>query len=329
MAKETKIFECINTEASNNCLTVDQLIKEGKIKAQIPPNVALYHTPAIEAVNFKPTPNAKIIKRSGAYIVLGSDRPDSNRSGFGAKGSNKASTIDLVVGRMASANKGKGPGFMMNVDNSFTADAARVYISQLTNVDTNFGIAGGGVSLVQNRCAAVVLKADAVRLIGREGIKIVTGKARGAKGDSHGEPNSRGGRISQPAPPIELIAGNNIEPREVPGGKFLPGGTIDILQPIPLGKNTRDAFADLHKIIGELWSAVFNLALVQSGVNTAVGVNPIMPWIPSAVAASTPIHLSYVINSLYHTRANATMWELNYTNPAGYKYICSRNVKTT
>jgi len=162
--------------------------------------------------------------------------------------------------------------------------------------------------------------------VANEGIKIITGRPRIESGEAT---NSKGGKIIQPAPPIELIAGNNTESKNIPGGKYLPGGTVETLQPIPLGDNTKDALVGLYEIMGELWSAVFNMALVQSGVNTAVGVNPLMPWIPSAVGASMPVHLSYVVNSLYHTRANATLWELNYTNPAGYKYICSTNVKTT
>jgi|TARA_Y100000034_G_scaffold60946_1_gene74026 hypothetical protein len=345
MAKVKKIFECVEwdpideetgpnalgtvTKRPSTCQTVAELIAEGKIKGGTPPGSALYHVSGPPVPHdFKPARNAQQIQKGDAYIVLGSDRPDSVRSGWGAKGAQKASTIDIVVGRMSSANGGKGPPPGTKVDNSFSADAARAYISQLTNVDTNFGLAQGGNALSQNGCSAVVLKADAVRLIGRQGIKIVTGKARGVKGNKHGEPNSRGGKIGCPAPPIELIAGNNVEPRTIPGGKYLPGGTIETLQPVPLGKNTRDALQELNGIVGELWSAVFNLALVQSGVNTALGVSP-FAWQPAAVGVALPLHLTYVVNSLYHTRANASMWELNYCNPAGYKYICSRNVKTT
>ena len=59
-----------------------------------------------------------------------------------------------------------------SVDN-FGADAARIYISQLTNVDTNFGISEGKTGLLKAR-SAVAIKADGVRIVAREGIKLVT-----------------------------------------------------------------------------------------------------------------------------------------------------------
>ena len=227
---------------------------------------------------------------------------------------------------MASANEGAGPTPGSFVDNSFAADAARIYISQMTDIDKNFGLEGSALPTPRS---GIAIKADGVRIIGREGIKIVTGPAKGFVGfGSTGETNSVGGQLESAAP-IELIAGNFVGDKQVPGGKFLPSEKIPSLQPVNLGKNTRDAIQELSDIVGEIWSALFNFALAQSGVNTAVGVNPIMPWIPAAVAVATPIHLSYVINSLYHTRVNKTMWELNYLSPMGSKYICSRNVKTT
>jgi len=330
MAKEIKLFNCDNTGTPESCLTLNDLLDQGVTPRHLPSNSGLYQTTAQSSgVEFKRARNAKQIKKGGAYIVLGSDRPTSIASGYGSKGAQNAATIDLVVGRMSSVNEGHGAAPLAKVDNSFVADAARIYISQLTDVDTNFGLAGGEEgSLSQRGCSAIGIKADGVRIVGRQGIKIVTGKAQGTKAGAHGELNSRGGKITTPAPPIELIAGNNITPMKIPGGKFLPGGTIEMLQPIPLGTNTIDALQDLSDIVGELWSAVFNFALIQTGQNIAFGTSP-FAWQPAAVAAATPGHLSYVINSLYQTRVNNTLWQLNYLNPLGYKYICSRSVKTT
>ena len=36
-----------------------------------------------------------------------------------------------------------------------------------------------------------------------------------------------------------------------------------------------------------------------------------------------------VLGSLFHTRINSIMYEMNYLWPFGYKYICSTNVKLT
>ena len=180
------------------------------------------------------------------------DRPVDSASGYGGKGSNRSQTIDIVVGRMSSARGGLGPAATLTIDeddtaglmygyvqgdpvavveNSFAADAARIYISQMTDVDSNFGLAEGQVGKKDAR-SAVAIKADGVRIIGREGVKIVTGRSHAFSGvGQHGELLSTGGSIKQPAPPIELIAGNN--------DKYLQG--------VARGENVRDALRQLGR----------------------------------------------------------------------------------
>ena len=53
-------------------------------------------------------------------------------------------------------------------------DAARIYISQKTDVDKNFGIVPGSVGNLEAK-SAIAAKADSIRIIGRMGIKLVTG----------------------------------------------------------------------------------------------------------------------------------------------------------
>ena len=102
----------------------------------------IFHTPLTSrTINFKKAHNELVFENEGSYIVLGTDRPQGTESGYGAKGSDRANSIDLVVGRMASAKGGEGPKKGTFVDNSFYADAARIYISQLTDIDKNFGLA--------------------------------------------------------------------------------------------------------------------------------------------------------------------------------------------
>jgi len=328
-AGEDATVTTIASETKNPaCITIDELVKKGHTPNIVPPRTGLFNTAVLdESVNFQAPLGSNSTKYGDAYITLSSDMPSGLLSGFGGKGAKKASTIDLVVGRMASVNDGAGPGPTKTVGNNFFADAARIYISQLTNVDKNFGLA-----LSENKGhtgAAIGIKADAVRIIGREGIKIVTGKAQGVKLGPSGELNSRGGKISRPAPTIELIAGNNIEPRTFPGGKFRKGKTtINTLQPVVLGENTRDCVQELGNIVNELASTMFNMALLQQGVNTALGITPIAAH-AAAVGAAAPLNLQTVIGAIHSIRANKMTWELNYTNAAGYKYICSENVKTT
>ena len=328
-----KIYDPANTLNPEANPTVEQRLKEGPVNV-VPPGSGLYHTRVVGPdLNYKVAPSENVINNDGSYIVLGRDRPSSNRSGYGAKGAQNANSIDLVVGRMASADGGRGPKPGTSVDNSFGGDAARVYISQLTDIDKNFGLATTSRSWLPGPRSGIAIKADGVRIIGREGIKIVTGPGEGFKGFPDGrETNSLGGKIGY-APPIELIAGNYVGTREIAPPGISKGTAlkekVETLQPLTMGLNTKQAMKELSEIVGEIWSAVFNLALLQANVNAAVGVDPVRPWVPAAVAAATPVQFSWVINSLYQTRVNKLIWESHYLIPSGYKYICSRNVSTT
>ena len=77
-------------------------------------------------------------------------------------------------------------------------DAARIYISQKTDVDRNFGLARGKVGSPTTK-SGIAIKADGVRIVGREGIKLVTRTDRR---------NSQGGQV-QSIVGIDLIAGND------------------------------------------------------------------------------------------------------------------------
>ena len=133
--------------------------------------------------------------------------------------------------------------------------------------------------------------------------------------------------MHQPSPTIELIAGNATEDRIVWGGIAQPFEAISTMQRACLGNNTKDGLKELSEIVGEIWSAVYNLSLIQAGFNSVVGVDPLRPWVAAAAPATTIAALDFVINSLWNTRINALFWEFNYLRPFGYKYICSTNVK--
>jgi len=267
-----------------------------------------------------------------AQVILGNDRPASKASGYGGVGSNKAASMDFVCGRMASARGGKGAKDKSYIESDFAADAARIHISQLTDIDKNFGIVEG-VSGVQAQRSGIGIKADHVRVIGREGIKLVTGTALGWKGlGPKGEPNSLGGKI-QPAPTIELIAGNRSEPQTV--FNLSQGGieTVGSLQGVAKGENVVAALRDLGAIVDELWSATFNFMMAQMVFNA--GLAPCMAPLPGAAvfagiaAGVSTTQAIYSLNPLYQTRNNRTVWETNYLTRAGYRFIESKNVFST
>ena len=294
----------------------------------IPDNSGLAHTQVQRPIiNYIDAPNQLAVNTDNASIVLGSDRPSTLASGKGAIGAQNAATIDMVVGRMAGARKGDGAEDGEFVNPSFAADAARIYISQLTDVDLNFGLADGRLGSVKNR-SAIALKADGIRVIGRGGVKIVTGRSPAFKGmGNNGETNSLGGTVPV-APPIELIAGNNDGSFSVPAPLAGIGGEdIKYLQGVARGSNTRDALKDLGKIVEEIIGAVYNITLVQKQYNSVLGVTPLYPH----AAASIPAQglLTMYQNALWQTRVNKIMWEVNHLEPFGYKYICSKNVYST
>jgi hypothetical protein len=301
----------------------------------VPENSGLAHTTVQEpVVNFNPAPQQLEINSQNASIVFGTDRPAGLADGHGAAGAQGANTIDIVVGRMSKARGGLGAEDGSVVENSFCADGARIYISEMTDVDKNFGLAG---TAALDGTSAIGIKADNVRVIGTSGVKIVTGRSFACRGfGNSGESNTLGGHPGV-AQPIELIAGNNTEPSQIAGasrqGESLQKGlkspeTIERLQPISMGLNTRDALRDLGTLVEEILGTLFNMAILQTTFNSVLGVTPIYAH---SVAASTVAtqYMSKVINPLWQTRANKVAWHINHLETYGYKYICSKNVFAT
>jgi len=310
-----KTFLEILTGENEVCQPLHEYIKAGDIPINdIPPNSGIFNTPVCRTpFSYMKPAGCWMKKNQGAYIVIGQVPPGGLSTGYGAKGI-PAETIDLVVGRNSSANGGDGPKSKSVVDNNFASDAAHIYISRLCDIDQIFGLESyptqnNGQGLIAR--SGIGLKADGIRIIGREGVKITTGRMSGAKFGLSGETNSLGGKLAMRAPKIELVAGNNY--RDVQG--------------VALGNRTRDSLRELTDLIGEIWSAVFSLGLTQAGFNSVLGVTPIS-WHAAAAPNVTQQQFTRVLNSLYQTRSNFDMWKFNYVQETGPDYIVSRNVKT-
>lgn len=131
-----------------------------------------YDTPSFNASDDEYT-----MCKGNAWIVIGVDRPHNLQSGFGGNKNTHCAAIDLVAGRMGQRATAYFPdGTPVRVNPNFKLDAARIYISQKSNVDKYFGLAKGTVgntSLKEPR-STVALKADTLRFIARENIKLVT-----------------------------------------------------------------------------------------------------------------------------------------------------------
>ena len=185
-------------------------------------------------MSFSPSQREKVIMNDDSYIVLGGDRISTPASGYAGKGHSGCHMIDLVVGRDPT----------MSGHPSFKGDAARIYISQRTDVDHSFGLVSGNVLSPKTR-SAIGLKADGIRIVAREGIKIVT-MGKGTK-------NSMGKKI-QTYTGIDLIAGNDEKG----------------LEPIAKAVKVADAFEKVIDAIEGLSAMVESFIDIQAKYNQAM-----------------------------------------------------------
>lgn len=206
-----------------------------------------------------------------SFVVLGRDRNSTWASGNGGRGMLQCGMIDLVAGRaqliIADNKKNKkdilqGVGY---VGPMFHSDAARIYITQKAeDIDQYFSLmpSSGPTSKMKS---AVAVKADQIRIIGREKVRIYCG---GGKWDGFeegtGETNSLGERLQGQV--IELQVGDGE------------------LQRVVLGKNLVNYLKKRNEkeriIYEQLLSINTNLLTLNSVVATlpgaAVGLAPLM-----------------------------------------------------
>lgn len=267
--------------------------------------------------------------KNNSWIVLGRDRPSSKISGYGGKGHTQTGMIDLVVGRGGSSPKDN-----VWIDPDFKNDAARIYISQKTDVDKNFQLPNGsmGPSLAKS---AVALKADAIRVIGREGIKFVVGT----------DPkNSQGGTVDTTFG-IELLA--NVDPAfdKVAEVKTNPEQQkIELsfakIEPIPKGVTLALALDQIVDQIDRLSGIVGAILKTQMELNAVAGthihVSPFFgfPTTPSAELGSQAInasmsHLQDGVFGLQKFKTNLISLKNTYLRPHGKYYINSRFNRVT
>tara|TARA_R100000988_G_C4007394_1_gene173840 strand:+ start:1501 stop:2469 length:969 start_codon:yes stop_codon:yes gene_type:complete len=276
-------------------------------------------------LNYIKAPCEEIIgELNNAQIILGRDRPNMIMgTGYMAKGAQHAASVDLVVGRMAAVKPAHGTF----VNPSFKADAARIVISETTDIDDNFGIASGMIGSSKGR-SGIGIKADGVRIIGREGIKIVTG-ARTPDGEST-ETNSKGMELL-PVPKIELNAGN-IDPETL---KPTQQGQPNPLQGVGRGENIVSAFYDLVQTLDSLCGAIDNYMLLQTQFNTQTStVVSTIPFIGQTVAAgnmqATAQQVITAKSKLHPIRYTLKRkFKQTYLSTHGDKFLASSNVIST
>jgi hypothetical protein len=253
--------------------------------------------------------------RNNAQIVLGRDRPASRASGYGGKGHTACGTIDIITGRGASTARAADPDTneSLHVDPDFEIDAARIYISQKTDVDENFKLIHTPGAPTSTARASIGMKADTVRIIGRENIRLVT---------LTNVLNSQGGAVESIGG-IDLIAGN----MNPPG----PDG----IQPLVKGDNLIYALEDVMDHIEQLNGIVNGLLKYQNTMNKAltnhIHISPFFakPTTPSEVVmhAGTQTcrkHFEKTKMSIVKHKDLTSKIKMKYLRPNSKYYVNSR-----
>jgi hypothetical protein len=253
---------------------------------------------------------------NNAFIVIGNDRVSDESTGYGGGGNTQCDAIDIVAGMGGHTplqTIGPCPGDKKATHPNFFVDAARIYLSQKTDVDKNFGIGNEDHYFKSKAKSAAVVKADNVRLVGRESLKLITNT------DAF---NSKGGKIRQLSG-IHLIANND----------------EDDLQPMVKGDNLQAALLKLTDNVESLAKILHGFVKYQMEYNSAlqkhVHVSPFAAKNTvqsfTAIAKGLDMHAKAVFNtemSILKQLTNLQSYKMNHLVQSGPEYIGSRYNKT-
>lgn len=247
---------------------------------EIESTIGIDHTLNVQKIpEYKKTEYEVLIKGPYAsHISLGADRINQHKTmshgdGKGAMGVFASSHIDLVAGLdSVDTYKERVPEVPVNPD-AFR-DASRVYISENCDVDKQFMCSEGSIGNVESK-AAVVVKSDHVRIIGREGIKIITGT------DTW---NSRGRELFG-VPTIDLIPGN-IATKTVDGMDLKLASGHNILQPVPRGDHLVACFEDLIEKIDGIIGTIDYFLKAQQRFNSKVMMHVHPDYVAKAIGGT-------------------------------------------
>ena len=229
-------------------------------------------------------------------------------SGYGGRGDSGVGAIDLVASRMSHNplyEDASGKPLKANPD--FKLDASRLYISQKTDIDDNLDLATGNVGRVKAG-SAIGIKSDSIRIVARQGIKLITGTdVKNSTGESLYSISG-----------IDLIAGND----------------DSNLQPLVLGDNINESLQKLSDHVDKLAGIVSTAITYQMKFNAKTAlhthISPFFgsPTTPSQtlVPAGSQVAIdlgSKTLKDLVKLRTNVKFHKQTYYAVSGKKYINS------
>ena len=247
---------------------------------------------------------------NNSWIIMGRDRPgEADGVGYGALANTQCGAIDLCVGLggpwpreyIQTIKKGK-------IGKNFFGDSARVYISQKADIDNYLDLPAGQVGRPVGK-SAIGIKADGIRIVAREGIKLVTNTDnRTAEGAKKFSING-----------IDLIAGNNdADLQPMVKGDYL----IDAL--MAMNHYTSTVNSTLILVIEKLIVLTAQLKDHQHGH----GVGPSITF-PSPVVQFQGLETMVELfqegaTNCVTNKLNLTNFTNNYLTPRGPNWILSR-----
>ena len=243
-------------------------------------NSGIYHTNLNEPViTYNQAESEKIIQQKNAIIIMGRDRPMGVTSGYGAQANmGNSACIDIIAGptgvqakevideaELSGISPDRKRRVKVTTDKDPSRDAARIYISQRADIDEPgwFNLPDGTIGSQKTR-SAIALKADAIRIVSRDGgIKLIAG-GRDIK-------NAQG-VVTTWAQGINLIGGDGSTP----------------CQPMVKGDNLRECLIDVHNCMKDMFGMIQILQKAMIGFhgNFATHTHTMAP--PPAVGVILP-----------------------------------------
>lgn len=206
--------------------------------------------------NFNQTDGELLLRgKTNSFIVLGRDRIQGPGSGKGGSGHNQASSIDLIAGHGGTRPVGAINGIQILSDKNFSNDSARLYISQLTDLDKHLGIPKQFIKSADTKVdvqlgdsrSGIAAKADVIRLVARENIKICT---------HHKGVNSLDNQIHPGG--VDIIAGiDNLKKELIP-------------QPMVKGSNLKELMEKVLNTCQSIQMSVTRLLEQQVKINSTL-----------------------------------------------------------
>lgn len=287
-----------------NKLTNYSLLNTGSLNAELGIRGSSLYDPTNTPI-FNSTLSEKVIQgQDNTWIVFGRDRPGDWDSGYGGMGHLKAGSIDIVVGRLSSldAREFAGP-----VNNSTGLDAARVYLSQKANIDDYFNLSDGKTGS-SKALSAIALKADDIRVVARNTLKLVTNT----------DSKLSNGQEAFTGFGVQMIANNDDSD----------------MQPIPKGDNLVEALEELVEHIKELNGVVMTFLKTQQKFNDAISDHTHFSPFYGLETSLDPYlyvdHKSVLLQQYLQTEQglkfntnNLEAWKTKFSKASGSKYINS------